>query len=584
MTTQPATSQYTTIINEICIRLTERADGDYNTRAVHIGLDDLANADPDDLILRALADGCGYSLLYEGNEAVFAHGPFAPFLVVPRDDGTLDVYPTPLDQVGQEVLDLWSACASDESLNPLVRSRLADLLWVRKQKQRPPWFEVAVKTYMDFAEATDETLDREQALTRAIAICKATNRRELMVGPLEMLAGLARESIDSSDSLYGVVARALEALVLNDHRCSDLIADAIKKYDADPYEISGLREIAIIASKDDEDKLRMQRERVDAFEAAAKRSSGLLRVSRLREAQAIAHDARLDQEVKRLTLEIEHIDLEDEWIRIETTIEIGTDEVHSFVDHVVGPYPLVEALLRFSVSVPINNPDETKAAIEETEGQFPLQTLMSKFIVGPNNSITQIPSGDPKRMDVAMSERDALSIDLFSSIFGRAVLQAIHEQHEPDCQDMANCFSGAVPSEVATRIAISYRHWVAQDFDSAVCVIVSTLEPIVRHICSSFGINVTDTGGRAVHNSEIRSLGPMLDDLEPHIGALQARYLKAALVDRLSLNLRNLLAHGLVPKMTEAQYITLFHIACVLRRIAEFGAGADGDPESHPEL
>ncbi|MDE0169801.1 MAG: DUF4209 domain-containing protein, partial [bacterium] len=121
---------------------------------------------------------------------------------------------------------------------------------------------------------------------------------------------------------------------------------------------------------------------------------------------------------------------------------------------------------------------------------------------------------------------------------------------------------------LATRVGVSYRHWTQGDHISAVSVIVLTLEPIVRTICRS-RTNITETrtvGG--ISTAQVRTLKPLINDLEQQIGPTRTRYLEASLVDRGSLNLRNNLAHGLLTEFDESQYITLFHLACMLGSIS----------------
>lgn len=570
MTHGTPTGDYTAIVNQICDSLLERPEEDYNMITIHHRLAQLAEEKLDDTILRALADGCAYFFHYEGSDLPFSCGPYAPQFSM-QNEGQSYMYPNSLDQVLQEELDIWSAYASDKTLDPLVRSRLADLLWVRRQKHRPPWFEVAIQEFVKLANSEACILEREQASRRAVAICTETNRPDLRSEPLGVLARIAEESIDSSEHMYGITWRALEVLALNHFPCSELLEAAFRKYDADPFEISGLRQIALSTTSDKEKMERLQRERIAAFETSARRSRGFLRLFRLQDAQALARDAGFTDDVSRLGLDIERCDLSDEWITTEIPVSLESEEVDTFVDLVVGSDSLLNALTRFSVVVPIDQPEATEAAVLETERQFPLLARIEKLIIGQNNSFTQVSSDDPKRMDVARGERDAFAISMFACVFGKSALQTIHDRYKPDPQHVADCFRGAFPHELAQRIALSYRHWADGDCESAVCVVVATLEPMVRHICTSLGINLTETRARAEHMNEIRGLRSLLNDLESNLDPRLARYLKAALVDRLSLNLRNRLSHGLVTELTEPIFVTLFHIACVFHRIAEHG-------------
>ena len=287
----PNPSRCTLIVNQVCADLAGDPDERLHIRGVHDRLLDLANAEPEDVVLRALADACAYHQRDGGHRDALACGPFAPQFVQPVEDG-VRAYPAPLGDMADDVLDIWGVCASDESLHPLVRSRLADLLWVRQQGR---WFEVAVESYVALAATEAEVLEREGGLCRAVAICKESNHRTLMGGPLEALRNLARHSLDTASDQYGVVARALQALVGGDHPCSDLIEDAISKYGDDPPRVAGLCELAIQASPDEEERTSLRLQQIRAYTDAAAQCDGLRRLSHLEDARSIAREAGIDR-------------------------------------------------------------------------------------------------------------------------------------------------------------------------------------------------------------------------------------------------------------------------------------------------
>ena len=489
-------------------------------------------------------------------------------MIPPQEDGAPG-YPEPLSEVVDDVLGVWSECALDESLHPLVRSRLADLLWVRRHDPRRRWFEIAVTSYADLAATDVEVLERCDGLSRAVAICKESNHLTLIISPLEALSHLARHSLDTAEDQYGVVAGALRTLAENDHPCSDLLDEAIAKYGGVPFRMADLCMIAISVSDDEDEKRRLHLQRACAFTEAADQSSGLLRLSHLQAARAIARTARLFEEETRIAAMIEHTDMEGEWQTFDTDIKIDMKAVRSDVAAVVGNDDLLSALLRFATRVPTGDPEETESVLAALANEHPLQTIFTKMIVGPENSITQIPSGDPLRGDVDRGEYDGRSIGLFAATLGRLVLEELQERYEPDAQMIVDCFtSAAVPPDLANRIAVSYEHWHNADHIGAVSVIVLTVEPIVRRICRAVGIHTTEARPRragATPIGRVRTLGPLIEDLGTHIGPMLARYLEASLVDEWSMNLRNTLSHGLVEELTEAQYVILFHVVCVLR-------------------
>ena len=62
----------------------------------------------------------------------------------------------------------------------------------------------------------------------------------------------------------------------------------------------------------------------------------------------------------------------------------------------------------------------------------------------------------------------------------------------------------------------------------------------------------------------------MLKDLAEHLDEKTVAYLRAALIDGWSLNLRNNYAHGHPADMDDSTaYVILFHIVCVLRVVSK---------------
>ena len=539
---------------------------------VHDKLQELARAEPQDPTLQALADACAYHFVAEGNESPFAYRCYAPMIVLPQDGG-LVAYPTPLDRVAGEVMDAWCECAREESLHPLVRSRLADLLWTRRHDQQRRWFMVAVQSYVDLAATNVGVLEREGGLCRAVAICKESNHRHLMNGALKTLAHLARHSLDIAEDEYGVVARALQTLVDSDHPCSDLIEDAIAKYGDSPARMAGLCELAIQASQDDDEKNRLRLQQIRAYTDAAEQSNGLLRLSHLEDARSIARKTGLVDQERQIASMVEQTDLDGAWQTSEVSIEVDVDELRSYADDVVGDDDLPAALRRFGWTIPIGDPEETRAFLAEMAEEHPLRSLFPVISVGPDNATTRLPSGHPMRGDMELGQYDAQVIDFFANMYGKFTLDAIDERYGPDHQTLTECFiCVAIPEGLANRIVVSYGHWKNQDYISAVSVLVLTLEGVVRRICAQAGINTTETtSARAgeIPIGQVRPLGSLITDLRGVFGPTPTRYLEASLVDRWSLNLRNSLAHVLAEKLTEAQYVVLLHIACTLRLMSE---------------
>ena len=131
-----------------------------------------------------------------------------------------------------------------------------------------------------------------------------------------------------------------------------------------------------------------------------------------------------------------------------------------------------------------------------------------------------------------------------------------------------------ITEDLARRIAKSYLHWRQGDQDSAVSVIILTIEAVIRRLAGTIGITVTQIkpGSDGQRVGEAVTLGRLLESIADHPAfenvPIIPRYLDSALTNRWSLNLRNLLTHSLT-SLTEAQYAVLFHIVCLLRWLAD---------------
>lgn len=559
---------YVQVVNDICDDLAAEAQQSLSVRHVHRRLRELRTGEPADLMLAALEDACAHRLL--GPERVHER-PYA--LLAPMTD----------EDISEDTFERWATAAQQADLHPLVRSRVADLLWVYRRPRPDRWYRLAIETFLELSGTQAWVLDRQAGLGRAVEISRETGQPELAQAPLEALSGLTRVSLDSAENEYGVVARALGVLVENEHPCRDLIDVALAKFADDPWHVADLGDLASRTVDVEEERLRLRSLGVRAFEEAAERTDGPRRVSLLDTARALATRIDLPEEARRLQALIEQTDLEDSWITHTETFEFDKDEMQPLIDQIVGDDSLREALLRFGSYAPISDRGDAREFLSEMREQHPLSHLFPTMHIGPENSLTHVPSDHALAEDIELAQYDARAIEVFASVTGREILEATRERYAPDQAALIRGLtSKAIEAEMARRIAISFAHWEKLDNVSAVSVIALALEPVVRRICAGLGINVTTPGTGDVAIGSVRSLGALIGALSERIGDYFPSYLQAALVNRWSMNLRNNVAHGLAPELTGSQYVVLFHIACVLAHIDDVlsqgqDASADGD-------
>ena len=563
------TGRYVQIVEEARTGLTTSGRR-FAMTVLHNHLNEFARENPQDARLRALVDGCAYCLTNPERGDIGADGPFAPMFVLPDDtSGKVRVYPRPLGDVDDDVLGAWAELAADVSLHPLVRARLADLLWVRRHQPTRRWFQAAVEAYVQVADSDAEIVEIEAGLRRAVSICDEANRSDLRREPLAALERLARRTLSESIGLYGVCGRVLQTLAASGWPLAELLKDALTKYGSDPRRKSELLEIAIGASGDGDEIKRLRLEQIAVHEAAAEACTGLLRVSHLDTARQIATTAGLIQHEKRLTTMIERTDTTDDLHTVETTTEIDAAEVHAEAARIVGDDNLVSALLRFAQIVPTGDPEQSREFATKLASEHPLRSLMTRLEFGPEGGVTHKPADHQDRIEDELGQYDAMAIMFFADLTARHFLHALRDRYGPDLRPaLRDCFAAApaVSPDQADRIANALGHWASEDGIAAGSVIADAVEPLVRGVCRQLGISVTRTDGR------VRSLSSLLKDLGPRLGSARTRYLQAALVDPRSLNLRNRAAHGLDPVVPRYQFPVFFHVACLLMCVSYVSA------------
>ena len=322
---------YIGVTNRLCSDLVAASAGSgkqFTMSELGGRLQDLAKESPDDETWSALSHACNYIMNGLGRD--FAYGPYAPMCVFPEGEQTVRVFPAPLGRVESDMLDVWAACANDEALHPIPRARLADLLWIRKHGDTRKWINVAVDGYMEGAAILEvHIVERGKMLARAVAICQESNNQDLQrkEAALTALAELALEAIGSTDDSFGVVGRALIALIDAGHPCEEIFTAAMRKYDGNPNRASDLRVLAMKATP--ADRQRLQAERIKAFEDAADQVDGLLRVSLLENARSVASSTGNSKEVDRLNELIQRTDINRnvEWVEVPHTFDVETLQV-----------------------------------------------------------------------------------------------------------------------------------------------------------------------------------------------------------------------------------------------------------------
>lgn len=196
--------------------------------------------------------------------------------------------------------------------------------------------------------------------------------------------------------------------------------------------------------------------------------------------------------------------------------------------------------------------------------ETPLHYLVTKVVLGPDNTPIRVVSSETDHRDVALSEHETLGIAMWA-IFAADILDRIHARHgSPDAASLTGFFTTPlIPEDTAERIGQAVLlYWQGKPDESA-HVLTPRLESTIRTIARECGL-ATFREPQGAKPGGARALGDLLAALRERIDESWRRYLWNLLCDPVGVNLRNRIAHGLLPKVEKRAAALLIHAACHL--------------------
>ena len=595
---------YADEINAICAQLNAN-QGKIALDRVSAALEELSqrddtdeDGDGGDNTWPAVAAALSYYLKDDDQDEEWlqGYGSFGPASVMPAAGGGSVMSPAEPARLPEEVRQAWRALAAVDSLDPLVRGRLCDLLWELGERPRPHVYaEAAISCYIEHSRRENaEPIGRDESARRAATLAMKLNNPALISAALDAIERLVLWSLDTASDESGIAASGLQTLVDHTHanrhrrdsnpdardaRVRTLIERSLRA-NRQPEEQQELLDMALAAAENEQAAQQLRRRQIEMAESAAEDSEGLLAMVRLENARKLA--ARHGDSVaeSRIRRRIEETDMRDAMSEISTEIEVDAAEISDWVERLMrsgqGAQDPATMLLHYGMhGVPVSSPDQSRTAIAEFHAEHPLQTIFNKNHIGVYNSVSITVPGGAVRAQSDLGEHDAFAINLFAVAAAMRFMDEMRRQYDPSGEAIAAWFASAgIPVRLAERIGVSYERWIAEDHVSAVSVLVLVIEGTVRHLADLRGIPVTRTQhhGGGEQTSELRSLGQLIEALGadevvaglPVLPVEHVRYLEAALVDRWSMNLRNILAHDAEAVLDQPTYRVLFHVVCLL--------------------
>jgi hypothetical protein len=224
----------------------------------------------------------------EDSESVRVWGPFAPMMVF--HDA---VRPVPLREAATDLLDRWSV-AVDALDDPLLTSRLHDLLWVRRHGRQPDIHcRSAIRAYR--ALGTERWLSEyagQVALGRALQLSRQIGDKAEIDGTIDDLITYLRQAAQESPPGRAVMVAEILADVAGVQRptaaLTAVLESLVTRNDCDVDMKSGAYGLLARLAPDAGSATEWRRRQVITWIAEADRTSGLVRAHHLDRALALA--------------------------------------------------------------------------------------------------------------------------------------------------------------------------------------------------------------------------------------------------------------------------------------------------------
>jgi hypothetical protein len=533
---------------------------------------------------RSLVWAFGYDLVSPGEtERLEREG--SPFGAMWEMDGQR--LPPRLSDVPDEAVEEWAEAfaAIDD---PRLRSRLGDLLWERKHPPRPDIrARAACEALVEVAQDEEWALMQStEALVRALALSTELSDGELQAKVVAATVAAITDELTSEHDRPGIPFNLLEPLTRLPERTRPteleaLIARAAEKYGADPYHAETALELRVaIAAPPARAELR--RHQVRQWRQAAAQAEGLVRLAFLERALDVARTHGLAGEARELRVELGRIsDEELDLKKVSVETKLDSDLVEKYLASFTDFDNWSDALIRFGVQGPPGSePEELDKQVEEQMQRHPLQFLTSKVVLDPDTGVAIFHAVDElSHRQAAIAEHRALAAR-FWSVFAVDILRRIGDKYsQPEHNDLTRFFVSAFIDEAtADRVARAVHLWWAGETDEAAHVLAPRLEAIIREVARQLGLPVIREP-RDGKPGGVRSLGDILFSLKGRLPTPGWHaYLFSLLSDPLGPNLRNVVGHGMRPRISTEDAALLLHAACFLRLLE--GQAAHGTHEA----
>jgi hypothetical protein len=499
---------------------------------------------------------------------------------VPMFESDKTSYPSQLRDISNQIKTDWLDLRDYLIDSPIALSRLADLLWVTKSSSESHLFaREAHQKLNDIVRTSNwSNIYKMSAARRAMNLARELQDIKLQEQSSEVFGDLIRHSLNSSDREPGVYLPLIDDLLENDetfdfNELNVFLETAQEKLLDDPFNTDHVLRLKIFLHWKNNDRvLSLQLERIKLWEDAAEASSGFVRLTHLEKARELASRYKELEEVERLSVKIENSagQAKSEMVKLTATIEIPRADIDKYLENFTRYENLSDNLKAIANHCPIQDKVESRKFIEQMMAEHPLQFTFSKIIVDSNGLPLRHVKGFSDHLDAELTSLDTRRIILWGD-FVIQLFDRLLKDVPTSIAAIAEIINSSpfIEDNDFERIMSAFNYYFEKKYDESSHLLMARLEKILRKILRDAGRQTyrqpsdAKLGQYFIMSQLMNGLIPLLDD-NLHT------YINNIMCNPESLNLRNLIYHGLKIHTTQLEAALLLHLSlliCLLRPI-----------------
>ena len=514
--------------------------------------------------------------------------PFQPFMTWGNKRSFL-----PIDLTDEEILYLSSIV--DEDLPPILKARIADILWTYSKPKNKKHSEIAIENYISM-NVFDDFFEPDVYVfwERAVMLAKQTKNSSL----IEKIKSKLLNEIDHPSTSWDF--HILEIIEIFDntdldkglnHELAEKLLEKQKEFNHEKQFHIAEKYLELVAklfkkSGNEEDSyksLALLSQATENHGDYRKNESAMvanhfykMALQRYRQIpNSYRNTLQIDQKLDLIQEKITQSGLliTDE-LQLISTEQINISELQEqSINHVKDKQTAFESLLYFS-GVSSCNFESIWKSTENNINNSPISSLFGATSVSlDGRKISSIPPLDGKNRDDVILKNAIKNFGIHMNLVVEGcilpALEQIQQEHLFPKEFLIQLckFSSIVPEKREILVANALYQGFEGDFRSAIHLLAPQVENIVRQLLKRNGLVTTHTDPNGIENEMGLSSLVSIAGAREILGDDLWFKLQAVFTDSLSANLRNEVGHGLLDDDTSNSLYSVYAWWMVLRLV-----------------